>query len=70
MKFYARNTGRSLKLNIDAKPTLRKGNGNDGHSPPGHRKTMNGKQTFIQSDGCKFSPTCDTCPKKDCTVNL
>ena len=34
-------------MNIDAKPTIRKGNGNDGHSPPGHRKTMNGKQTHF-----------------------
>lgn len=55
---------------IEPKPTQLKGNGGQQHSPPGHRKTMNGKKTFIMSDGCKLSPTCEKCPKKDCTVEL
>ena len=60
---------------IEQQFKARKGCGKDTGAPVGHRKTMNGKPTFKNSDGCsKYPPEkggCEECYKHqpECTWN-
>jgi hypothetical protein len=58
-------------MNIDAKEKpYKKGCGSDRGTPIGHKKTMNGKPTFLNGNGCVYHSDCFTCPFKDCILPM
>lgn len=61
-------------MNIETTEQLyKKGNGTKRGSPSGNKKTMNGKPTFMYSNGCgiyyPYHQDCFTCPYPDCKLD-